>query len=38
LPIREFKQGEKAVSDDTLEIKFVLVQIEGYAAKKFDIE
>jgi hypothetical protein len=38
LPIREFKQGGKGVSEDSLEIKFVWVQIEGCAAKKFDIE
>jgi len=38
LPIREFKQAGKPVSESSLEIKFVLVQIEGYAPKKFDIE
>jgi hypothetical protein len=38
LPIREFKQGGKMVSAESLEIKFVWVQIEGYEPKKFDIE
>ncbi len=38
LPIREFKRADKPVSEDSFEIKFVLVQIEGYAEKKFDIE
>ncbi len=38
LPIREFKQAGKPVSESSLEIKFVLVQIEGYAPKKFDME
>ncbi len=37
LPIREFKQADKPVSADLLEIKFVWVHVEGYAAKKFDI-
>jgi hypothetical protein len=38
LPLREFKQDSKPVSEDSLNLKFVWVKVEGYAPKKFSLE
>jgi len=38
LPLREFKQGSKPISEDSFNLKFVWVEVEGYAAKKFSVE
>ena len=38
LPLREFKQGSNPVSGDSLQLKFVWVEVEGYAPKKFSIK
>ena len=38
LPLREFKQDSEPVSEDTFELRFVWVKVEGYAPKKFDME
>ena len=38
LPLREFKQDSKPVSENSLQLRFVLVKVEGYAPKKFSVE
>ncbi len=38
LPLREFKQGSEHISEDSFNLKFVWVQVEGYAPKKFTLE
>lgn len=38
LPLREFKQGSNPVQEDTLQLKYVWVEVEGYAPKKFILE
>ena len=38
LPLREFKQGSKPISEDSFNLKFVWVEVEGYAPKKFSLE
>jgi hypothetical protein len=38
LPLREFKQGSSPVLEDTLKLRFVWAEIEGYAPKKFSIK
>ncbi len=38
LPLREFKQDSRPISEDTFDLKFVLVEVEGYAPRKFSIE
>ena len=37
LPLREFKQDSKPISE-TFDLKFVWVEVEGYAPKKFNLE
>ena len=37
LPLREFKQDSKPLTE-TFDLKFVLVEVEGYAPKKFSVE
>ena len=37
LPLREFKQDSKPIPD-SFDLKFVLVEVEGYAPKKFNLE
>ncbi len=37
LPLREFKQDSEPISD-SFNLKFVLVEVEGYAPKKFSVE
>ena len=38
LPLREFKQDSKPISEDSFNLKVVWVEVEGYAPKKFDVE
>jgi len=38
LPLREFNQDSRPISEDTFDLKFVLVEVEGYAPKKFSVE
>jgi hypothetical protein len=38
LPLREFKQDSKPISEDSFDIQFVCVEVEGYAPKKFSVE
>ncbi len=38
LPLREFKQDSKPISEDSFNLKFVWVEVEGYAPKKFIFE
>jgi len=38
LPLREFKQDSKPVSEDSLQVRFVWVEAEGYAPTKFPVE
>ena len=38
LPLREFKQDSKPVSEESLNLRFVWVEVEGYAPKKFNLE
>ena len=38
LPLREFKQDSRPISEDSFNLKFVWVEVEGYAPKKFNIE
>jgi hypothetical protein len=37
LPLREFKHCSEPISQDTFNLKFVWVEVEGYAPKKFDV-
>ena len=37
LPLREFKQDSEPISD-SFNLKFVWVEVEGYAPKKFSVE
>ena len=37
LPLREFKQNSRPVSEDALRFKFVWVEAKGYAPKKFTV-
>ena len=38
LPLREFKQDSKPISEESLDLRFVWVKVEGYAPKKFSLE
>ena len=38
LPLREFKQDSRPISEDSFNLKVVWVEVEGYAPKKFDVE
>ena len=37
-PLREFKQDSKPISVDSFNLRFVWVEVEGYAPKKFNVE
>ena len=37
LPLREFRQGSTPVSESSLQLKFVWVEVEGYAPEKFTL-
>ncbi len=38
LPLREFKQDSKPISKDSLNLRLVWVEVEGYAPHKFNLE
>ena len=38
LPLREFKYNFKPISMESFNLKFVWVEVEGYAPKKFSVE
>ena len=38
LPLREFKQDSKPISVESFDLRFVWVEVEGYAPRKFDLE
>ena len=38
LPLREFKQDSKPISEESLNLRFVWVEVDGYAPKKFNLE
>ena len=38
LPLREFKQNSKPISKESFNLRFVWVEVEGYAPKKFSVE
>ena len=38
LPLREFKQNSKPISKESFNLRFVWVEVEGYAPKKFSLE
>lgn len=38
LPLREFRYNSKSISEISFDLKFVWVEVEGYAPKKFSVE
>ena len=38
LPLREFKYNSKPISMDSFKLKFVWVEVQGYAPRKFNID